>query len=559
MVAGVLLLYVAAVAWLTWPLAARLGSHLPNPQMASNFDLPQTAWVLAHQARALTEAPTTFADAPIYHPTPGALFYADAAFGALPFFLPTFLATGNPTLAVNVALLGAAALTAFALHLVVRGATGSDVAGVVAGWTFLTTRFALWELGTTAPQYVALLWFPFIILLATRPPSRARDLGLAALIAVQSLSSPVYVSAAILVPLGGIAVARILRRASRVDGLRLLGAMALALLALLPVAARYVAVRTANPNLADQTYWKWWGPTTDLPWGPLGAAQTPTAVPLVAMVLVVAGAISLALPWRTRARPVAPRIFGHAVLWGAAGLVMSLGSRATWYGAPVWIPHTYLSQWVPLYRTLREPVRLGVAGLMGVSLAAGLGFAACAARLPFRGRVAAAAAMLLATLLGAEMYREYAGVNFFGRAALPAEYPSFRPPSRDDALVRALAAGEGPVLEIPVRLTGHGPVPGYHTRAMYRAIFHRRPLLNGYGGDWPSGFIERMQLASALPDPKALAALRAETGLTTVVVNVPDLYPKEAAAWQATLEHGSPGLRVLGRYDDAVLLDARAD
>jgi hypothetical protein len=94
---------------------------------------------------------------------------------------------------------------------------------------------------------------------------------------------------------------------------------------------------------------------------------------------------------------------------------------------------------------------------------------------------------------------------------------------------------------------------------MYRAIFHRRPLLNGYGGYWPSGFIERMRLASALPDPKALAALRAETGLTTVVVNVPDLYPKEAAAWQATLEHGSPGLRVLGRYDDAVLLDARAD
>jgi hypothetical protein len=196
---------------------------------------------------------------------------------------------------------------------------------------------------------------------------------------------------------------------------------------------------------------------------------------------------------------------------------------------------------------------------MGVSLAAGLGFAACAARLPLRGRVAAAAAMLLAALLGAEMYREYAGVNVFGRAALPAEYPSFSPPSRDDALVRALAAGEGPVLEIPVRLTAHGPVPGYHTRAMYRAIFHRRPLLNGYGGYWPSGFIERMKLASALPDPKALAALRAETGLTTVVVNVADLYPKEAAAWQATLEQGSPGLRVVGRYDDAVLLDARAE
>jgi hypothetical protein len=157
------------------------------------------------------------------------------------------------------------------------------------------------------------------------------------------------------------------------------------------------------------------------------------------------------------------------------------------------------------------------------------------------------------------MYREYDGVNFFGRPALPAEYPTFRPPARDDALVRALGAGEGPVLEIPVRLTAHGCVPGYHTRAMYRAIFHRRPLLNGYGGYWPAGFIERMQLASALPDPTALAALRAQTGLATVVVNVSDLYPKEREAWRATLEHGSPGLRPLGSYDDAVVLDARAD
>jgi len=558
--AGFLLLYAAAVVWLTWPLVARLGTQLPNPLIASNFDLPQTAWVLAHQARALTEAPTRFADAPIYHPAPGALFYADAAFGALPFFLPPFLATGNPTLAINVTLLAAAALTAFALHVVVRAATRSDLAGVVAAWTFLTTRFALWEFGTTAPQYVVLLWFPFIVLLATRPPSRARDLTLAALIALQSLSSPVYVSAAILIPLGGIALGRLGHRASRIDGLRLLGAMALAVIALLPVVAGYVAVRAANPNLPDQTYWNWWRPTTELPWGPFGGQQAPTAVPLVAIALAVAGAISLALPWRSSARPAGARVFGHAALWAVAGIVMSLGARATWYGRPVAIPQTWLAEWVPLYRTLREPARLGVAGLIGLSLAAGLGFAACVARLPLRGRPAAAAAALMAALAGAEMYREYAAVGFFGRPALPAVYPTFRPPAPDDAIVRALAAGEGPVLEIPVGLIPQGCcMPGYQTRAMYRAIFHRRPLLNGYGGYWPAGFLERMQLASALPDPTALAALRAQTGLATVVVNLRELKPGELAAWRTTLETGSPGLRPQGRYDDTVLLDARAD
>jgi len=102
-------------------------------------------------------------------------------------------------------------------------------------------------------------------------------------------------------------------------------------------------------------------------------------------------------------------------------------------------------------------------------------------------------------------------------------------------------------------------MPGYQTRAMYRAIFHRRPLLNGYGGYWPAGFLERMQLASALPDPTALAALRAQTDLAAVVVNLRELKPGELAAWRTTLETGSPELRLQGRYDDTVLLDARAD
>jgi hypothetical protein len=61
---------------------------------------------------------------------------------------------------------------------------------------------------------VALLWFPFVILLAARPGSRRRDLTLAALIALQSLSSPVYVSAALLGPLGLLALIRLARGAT---------------------------------------------------------------------------------------------------------------------------------------------------------------------------------------------------------------------------------------------------------------------------------------------------------------------------------------------------------
>jgi len=94
---------------------------------------------------------------------------------------------------------------------------------------------------------------------------------------------------------------------------------------------------------------------------------------------------------------------------------------------------------------------------------------------------------------------------------------------------------------------------------MYRAIFHRRPLLNGYGGYWPDGFIERMQLAAALPDGAALAALREQTGLTTVVVNMPSLNATKQAAWRRTLAEGAPAVHQSGSYDDAIVLDVRGE
>jgi hypothetical protein len=49
-------------------------------------------------------------------------------------------------------------------------------------------------------------------------------------------------------------------------------------------------------------------------------------------------------------------------------------------------------------------------------------------------------------------------------------------PAADSPLVAALRAGAGPVLELPVG----GLLPLQQAEAVYRSIFHWRPLLNGY-------------------------------------------------------------------------------
>jgi hypothetical protein len=67
---------------------------------------------------------------------------------------------------------------------------------------------------------------------------------------------------------------------------------------------------------------------------------------------------------------------------------------------------------------------------------------------------------------------------------------------------------------------------------MYRSIFHWRSLLNGYGSYWPAGFEQRMALVRRLPQAKALATLRRDTNLETILVHLPALTPSKRAEWQ---------------------------
>src|SRR5881396_1430336 len=97
----------------------------------------------------------------------------------------------------------------WALHLVVRRWTSSHLGGTVAAWTFLTTRWVLWEWGPVAPNYVVLPYFPLIVLLVATPAARLGDaLRLVPLLVLQGLSG-IYVAAAAMIPAGLIAAGRL--------------------------------------------------------------------------------------------------------------------------------------------------------------------------------------------------------------------------------------------------------------------------------------------------------------------------------------------------------------
>lgn len=499
--------YLAVVIWLTWPLAAHPGTHRPDVHVICRFDVVYTEWVLAWETHALTTAPLQLADANIYHPARHTLFYGPTALGMLPYFAPTYLATGNPTLALNLGFLACLALTAWSLHVVIGRWTGSVGAALVAGWCVLTNRYVVWSM-PLAPHFAAVQYLAPIVLLAAAPGrGRAAHVLLTSLVVLQCLTDPIYVAPGVVGTLGLLALARCARPVTRSDGMRLLGGLAVAVALLAPVYLGYVQVQAWEPDLRAQTMWGGWTPKVPgLRWDLVRATA---AVPPVVVCLLVVGTICLALRMRKGPAEFPPRAWLHAALWSVTGICLSL---------------------MPTWGVLRTS-RMGVSTTIGMALLAGLAFAECRDRLPARGRrglTSALAAMVIVTMyLG---YRD--GSPWEAADPLPAAFPVAQvspPPSA--RLVHALAAYPGPVLELPI-----GPFEfssQFQTRAMYRSTFHWHPLVNGYSSYWPAGFAERMELVRRLPDSGAVDVLRRRTHLVAIILRWSGMMAIEQARWLA--------------------------
>ena len=547
--------YLALVLVLTWPLARHLGTHLPRTNLACQFDLLYVAWVLAWQSHALLTGGFHLRDANIFHPARGTLFFGPTAPGALPFVVPIQALTGNPTLATNVLFLGGIVASAAAVHLVAVRWTRSHLAGLVAAATLLTTRWFFWDLAAF-PHWALVFYLPLIILMASTPaPTLGRALWLVPLIVLQSLADPVYRAAAVMVPLGLLAAARVLRPSTRAAGARLVAALGLSLLALLPIYAAYARVLRENPALGST--WSRPGLPATVPWGPF--RQGALAVPGVLWIVIVCGPVVIA---RGGLEATERRGWLHAALWMLVGLYISLTPTLHWTVTPwvplsgtmVQLPGSALARWLGVYQIVRAPQRLGVASLMGVALLAGLAFAECARRLPARRH--AAWHGVAALLVTAAMYRSYATQGRPRAPGWPGSYPIGEAIRGDSPIVRALAAGQGPVLELPI-VDPDGSM-AVQARAMYRSIYHWRPLVNGYSSYWPPGFRERMVLAARLPDADALARLRAETGVDAIVVDLAAFRAADAPrrqAWLAAARGDVPDLRLVVRDGQELLFD----
>jgi hypothetical protein len=252
--------FLALAIALTWPLALHLDAAVPD------FGDPLlNAWIVDWVCHALTHDPLHLFDAPIYHPAPNTLAFSEHMTGVALVALPFHLAR-LPALAVyNIALLLGFAFSGYGAFVLARVITRSTSAALIAG---VIHGFASFKIAHVQHlQIVWSGWLPLLlaaILVYWREPRLRNAVFVGVVFVMNGLTNIHWLL------FGGFALVMTIAllqfaQPRRGHWLRLIGALAIASLVLLPflipyqrAASEYRARRTTNQarlRQADPVHW----------------------------------------------------------------------------------------------------------------------------------------------------------------------------------------------------------------------------------------------------------------------------------------------------------------
>jgi hypothetical protein len=468
---GAAALYAALTTALTWPLVLHGGSRVANDLGDPLLNM----WLLAWNARVLPLS-NAWWNAPQFYPASGVIAYSEHLLGLSPVTTPILLASGNPVLAYNAAFFCSFLLAALAAHALGWSLTRRHDAALVAGLAFGFAPYRAAQLGHL--QVLSTYWMPlvFVGLVEFRHVRRSRWLVLfGAAWVMQALACGYYLfflSVPIALWLAWFVVVR-----SRSDVARILVAWAAGAALLAPLLYGYWRIQRQygfrrfpreiigfSADIASVLK----APGNVKLWGWLEAVDRPESAlfPGVAILAVIAAG---ALVAKRGGRSLLAFFCAAAVVAWA----MSLGPQPTWMNKPFlsWGPYAWLML-VPGADGVRVPARFWMVAVLCLSAAGALAFAELALRWP-RARIALAVIAC-------------AGVVADGWQS-PMDFPAAPGPRPNRT--RAVARIDLPFAE------------RHDLESLFRAIGHRRPLVNGYSGHFPPhhGILKRL-LSDGDPD-----------------------------------------------------------
>lgn len=514
------LIFLILALLLTNPLALHLWNAVEDKQ-----DGLLNTWIVAWVGHALTTDPLNLFNANIFYPYPNTLAFSEILIPQSLFALPFTLATNNPILGYNLALLAMLWLDAFAMYLFVFDLTRRAEAAWIAGAIYAFNPF---NLGNFAQLQLLTLGFLPLALLMLRKmlDGKTRDAVwrnaflFALFFILQSLSSFYYAL------LAGFAVVLYLwwwlvaQRSNLVASLKravlpLGAACVLIAVVLTPFLLPYFSVQRAlgfarrveesEPFSAalkqfievapeNVLYGKFLAPN---PVVRIGGYPLDNLFPgVIALALAVCGII---LYKRAREK------WFFVLLLGVA-FVLALGPRLYWTHADatdVVLPYRWLYEMFAPMRALRAPVRFDALVNFALAALAGLGAAALTEKIETaRGGATARRWVIGGTLL-------VVGLIALEYLSLPAARIVTLPVANEiPALYKWLAQQpRGVILELP--MMGPDANGELDISRQYFSTYHWNTTPDGYSGFVPPRRGEIAYEMEMFPSPRSLALARA--------------------------------------------------
>ncbi|HKP57285.1 MAG TPA: discoidin domain-containing protein [Polyangiales bacterium] len=529
-------LYIGVAVVFTWPLLPKLGSVVPSDP----GDPLLNTWILWWNSRHL---PLTAAawNAPAFYPARGVLGFSETLLGISVFTNPVQWLGAGPQLAYNLAFLLSFPLSAFFAFKLAYELTGRRDAAFLAGLAFGFHPFRVAHF----PQLQVLsgYFMPLGLYGLHRylRDAKLRWLGCFALSWLLNGLANGYYLLFFSVFVGMWIVWFTPGRSWR-TGAAILGAWLCAMLCILPVLLKYQAIHRSYGFTRNTDEIGFFSadisallctPDRLQVWGFLRMCKRPENELFPGLALPLLVLIGLCLP-RLRSERLAAqaRSFGQRIKERSAAAfyvcatlmvwLLSLGPQPSWLGKPGPVPGPYaLLMLLPGFNGLRVPARFATLMMLGLAVCAAFAFAKLGPRLgKMRGPVLALFSVGILT-------------DTWLREMPLAE----RPPiwSIEDV------GGNVPLLELPIGSL-NSDLP-----AMYRSMFHRRPIVNGFSGYSPPFY---GALADRLRgrDPVMLTAL-ASFGPLEVVVDRAQDGDGQTSAYVA----GGPGAQLVRTTDTHTL------
>lgn len=529
--AAVVALATLITLWWVWPgirtwdtevAYAVVGGNLGRLQDA---DFYLNAWALTWGAHALATDPTALFHGNTFFPARYSLAYSESLLGYLPLFAPTYWATGNAILALNVMAALTYPLAAACAFLMARlwlRAAPAALVGLLYAFTF--GRYV------TVPhyQFLGIAGFPLIVLGLEQWLRHARTRSAVLLVGAivwQSMCS-VYFLYATLILLLVLVPASLWHHRARLDRRRILGLGAAGVAAAGGVVALmwpYLLLRAQGLMTAYDDQTESAGLVPYVARRQLQSELFLFGPSVVAWLLAALGVLLPArgeLRWAKRA----------SLLLVVTGCVAALGPRmALGLGTPIWSPYSLLRDWVPGFATGRNPGRFAILATLGVLLLAGMGAERLTRALAARTQAALAVVTVAVALALLRLPQ------------LPVHpVPEAKSPPAALAWLRKHGDGRA-LLELPA--ADGAP---QRSRRTFLSTAHWHPVVEGYAANGPKHVGMIGWLSRALPDGGVLQQIVDLVDVGWLLVHRDEMDERGRAAWDGPLPAGIERVAVFG-------------